>query len=326
MAKIGLIGCGMWGKNLARNLVQLDTLVAVADRNAKAANEFASTFNVAAMSVETLIEHTNIDGIVIATGAASHDELALAGLAATKHIYVEKPLSLSLTGAHAIREAAKSAQRQVMVGHLIRYHSAFIELQKQLAAGTIGSLCHVQANRLAMGRIRTTESVLFDLCPHDLSLILALVGDLPTKIHCVGASHMTPGVVDFLTSFLGFNNGVSAGMQTSWLSPFKEHRLTVTGSAGALVFDDTKPWPEKLTLFQDQMQLNGDHFLIDRASPITLKLAEAEPLKAEMRAFIQSCDNNRPTPTDINEAITVQQVLEMLQNNLIDTSLKSKSQ
>ncbi len=324
MAKIGLIGCGVWGNNLARNLVHLDALVAVADRNAKAADEFASAFNVTAMSVDKLIENKNIDGIVIATGAASHDELALAGLMATKHIYIEKPLSLSLAGALAIRAAAKSAQRQVMVGHLIRYHAAFIELQKQLAAGAIGSLCHVQANRLAMGRIRTTESVLFDLCPHDLSLILALVGDLPTKIHCVGASHMTPGIVDFLTSFLGFDGGVSAGMQTSWLSPFKEQRLTVTGSAGAMVFDDTKSWHEKLTLFQDQMQLDGEHFLIDRASPITLPLTEAEPLKAEMRAFIQSCDNDSPTPTDINEAVSVQQVLEMLQDNLIDTSIKYK--
>ena len=133
MAKIGLIGCGMWGQNLARNLVQLEALVAVADRNAKAANEFASAFNVTAMSVDELIENTNIDGIVIATGASSHDELALAGLIANKHIYIEKPLSLSLAGAHAIRDAAKSAQRQVMVGHLIRYHSAFIELQKQLS-------------------------------------------------------------------------------------------------------------------------------------------------------------------------------------------------
>ena len=321
MARIGLIGCGMWGKNLARNLVQLNALVAVADRNTRAANEFASTFNVTAMSVDSLIEHKNIDGIVIATGAASHDELAFAGLLAAKHIYIEKPLSLSLAGAHAIRDASISAQRQVMVGHLIRYHAAFIELQKQLAAGAIGSLCHVQANRLAMGRIRTTESVLFDLCPHDLSLILALVGDLPAKIHCIGASHMTIGVVDFLTSFLGFNGGVSAGMQTSWLSPFKEHRLTVIGSAGALVFDDTKPWPKKLTLFEDQMQLNGEHFVIDRASPITLPLAKAEPLNAEMRAFIHSCDNDSPTPTDINEAVAVQQVLEMLHDNLIDTSL-----
>ncbi len=323
MARIGLVGCGMWGNNLARNLVQLDALVAVADQNAEAADEFASAFNVMAMSVDELIEHSNIDGIVIATGAASHDELALAGLISAKHIYIEKPLSLSLAGAHAIRDTAKSVKRQVMVGHLIRYHAAFIELQKQLAAGTIGSLCHVQANRLAMGRIRTTESVLFDLCPHDLSLILAIVGGLPNKVHCVGASHLTLGIVDFLTSFLGFDGGVSAGMQTSWLSPFKEHRLTVTGSAGALVFDDTRPWPEKLTLFQDQMQLNGEHFLIDRASPITLPLTEAEPLKAEMQEFIQSCDTDTPTPTDINEAVAVQQVLEMLQNNLIDTSLKS---
>jgi UDP-2-acetamido-3-amino-2,3-dideoxy-glucuronate N-acetyltransferase len=324
MAKIGLIGCGMWGENLARNLVQLDALVAVADQNAEAANKFASVFNVTAMSVDKLIEHTNIDGIVIATGAPSHDELALAGLIANKHIFIEKPLSLSLAGAHAIRDSAKSAQRQVMVGHLIRYHAAFIELQEQLAAGAIGSLCHVQANRLAMGRIRTTESVLFDLCPHDLSLILALVGDLPNKIYCIGASHMTPGVVDFLTSFIGFHSGISAGMQTSWLSPFKEHRLTVTGSAGALVFDDTKPWPKKLTLFQDQMQLNGEYFLIERANPITLPLTEAEPLKVEMQAFIQSCDNNSPSPTDINEAVAVQQVLDMLQNNLIDTSSNSK--
>ena len=86
---------------------------------------------------------------------------------------------------------------------------------------------------------------------------------------------------------MGFENGVSAGMQTSWLSPFKEHRLTVTGTAGSLVFDDTKPWPEKLTLFQDQMRLNGEHFIIDRASPITLPVPEAEPLKDEMRAFIK---------------------------------------
>ena len=136
---------------------------------------------------------------------------------------------------------------------------------------------------------------------------------------------MTPGVVDFVTSFLGFDGGISAGMQTSWLSPFKEHRLTVTGSAGALVFDDTKPWPEKLTLYRDQMKLNGEYFLIDRASPIPLPLTETEPLKAEMRAFIKSCDNDSPTPTDINEAIAVQQALEMLSNNLIDTSMKSKT-
>ena len=322
---IGLIGCGMWGRNLARNLAQLEVLTSVADRHAENAAEFGSTFFAKPVDVETLINDQSIDGIVIATAAPSHDALAIAALAAGKHIYVEKPLSLSLAGAKAIQDAAHAAKKQVMVGHLIRYHAAFVELQKQLAAGAIGSLRHVQANRLAMGRVRNTESVLFDLCPHDLSLIITLIGSVPTKVHCSGASHMTPNIVDFLTSFMGFENGVSAGMQTSWLSPFKEHRLTVTGSAGSLVFDDTRPWPEKLTLFQDQMRLSGEYFIIDRACPIALPVPEAEPLKEEMRAFIQTCKTGTPAPTDIGEAIMVQQVLETMQAHLIDTSTASSS-
>ena len=127
-----------------------------------------------------------------------------------------------------------------MVGHLIRYHAAFIELQAQVGAGAIGTLRHIQANRLAMGRIRNTESVLFDLCPHDLSLIQALTGSEPTKVSCAGASHVTPGVVDTLATMLGFAGGVSATLQTCWISPYKEHRLTVSGTTGSLVFDDTK--------------------------------------------------------------------------------------
>jgi len=312
----------MWGRNLARNLAQLDVLAAVADQNTDSSIDFASAFAVTPLAVDALINDETIDGIVIATAAPSHDALAIDGLAAGKHIYVEKPLSLTLAGARSIQDAAIAAKKQVMVGHLIRYHAAFIELQKQVAGGAIGSLRHIQANRLAMGRIRNTESVLFDLCPHDLSLILALVGTVPKKIHCAGASHMTAGVVDFLSSFLGFENGVSAGMQTSWLSPFKEHRLTVIGSAGSLVFDDTKPWPEKLTLYQDQMRLDGEHFLIDRASPVALPIAEAEPLKDEMRAFIRCCETGSAAPTDIAEAMTVQQVLDTMQSSLIDMTAK----
>ena len=321
MIKIGLIGCGMWGRNLARNLAQLGVLASVADRLDENAAAFSAQFGAVAQPTDAVINDPSLHGIVICSAAPSHDELAIAALKAAKHVYVEKPLSLSLAGATAIADVAKQAGRQVMVVHLIRYHAAFIELQSQLRGGAIGSLRHIQANRLAMGRIRNTESVLFDLCPHDLSLILALADSMPTTINCAGASHMTPGVVDFLSSFLGFANGVSAGMQTSWLNPVKEHQLTVTGSAGALVFDDTKTWPEKLTLFQDHMRPNGEHFIIDRASPIALPVAEAEPLKDEMRAFIETCKSGNPAPTNIDEALGVQKVLETMQENLIDMSL-----
>ncbi len=308
----------MWGRNLARNLAQLDALVSVADQTLERAEEFAAQFGATAVSVEALIADQRLDGIVIATSAPSHDALAIAALGHLKHVYVEKPLSLSIAGAKAIADAAKAARRQVMVGHLIRYHAAFIELQRQLVGGAIGHLRHIQANRLAMGRIRNTESVLFDLCPHDLALILALVGCSPTKTHCSGASHITPGVVDFLSCSLGFEDGVSAGIQASWLCPYKEHRLTVTGSAGALMFDDTKPWPEKLTLFQDHIRPNGEHFIIDRASPVALPVAEAEPLRDEMSAFIETCRTGVPAPTDMAEAMRVQQVLETMQSQLFD--------
>ena len=310
----------MWGRNLARNLAQLNVLAAVADRHDENATEFAAQFNSKMCDFDTILTNPNIDGVVIATSAKSHDKLAIEALQAGKHVYVEKPLSLTLVGATKIATAAKKAGRQVMVGHLIRYHAAFCELHAKVNAGTIGPLRHIQANRLAMGRIRKTESVLFDLCPHDLSLILTLAGGLPIKIHCAGSSHVTAGVVDYLSSFLGFENGVSAGMQTSWLSPFKEHQLTVTGTTGSLVFDDTKPWPEKLTLFNDSIRLNGERFNVDRAIPVALPVTEAEPLKDEMRAFVECCKTGRPAASDIAEALNVQVVLDQMQTALIDTN------
>ena len=320
MTKIGLIGCGMWGHNLARILAKLGVLAAVADRYDENAAKFAAQFNSQQRSFESILADASIDGVVIATSAPSHDKLAIAALRSGKHVYIEKPMALTLVGANSIANAAKTAGRQVMVGHLILYHAAFCELQAQVSTGAIGTLRHIQANRLAMGRIRNTESVLFDLCPHDLSLILALTGSMPNKIHCAGSSHMTIGVVDYLSSFLGFENGVSAGMQTSWLSPLKEHQLTVTGTAGSIVFNDVKPWPEKLTLFQDSLRLNGEHFIVNRANPVTVPVVEAEPLKDEMRAFISCCQTGHATASDIAEALNVQIVLDQMQTALIDTN------
>ena len=121
----------------------------------------------------------------ISASAAAHEPLAIAALAAGKHVFVEKPMALTLASAQAMNEAAKAAGKQLMIGHLIRYHPAFTELLAQVENGAIGQLRHIQANRLAMGRIRNTESALFDLCPHDLSLILALTGSATEAINTV---------------------------------------------------------------------------------------------------------------------------------------------
>ena len=137
---------------------------------------------------------------------------------------------------------------------------------------------------------------------------------------CHGVSHITKGVVDILSTGLWFDNGMSANMQTSWISPYKEHRLTVTGETGSLVFDDTKPWNEKLTLYQDSITQAGELFMIERASPLALPVPESEPLRDEMQAFIALCDDGIVPPTNADEGIEVQQVLEKMQAELIDLS------
>ena len=320
MANIALLGCGMWGRNIARNLSRLNSLTAVCDADGDRAANFATQFDSQVMTFDDILADPTIDGVMLATNANTHKDLATKALAHGKHVYIEKPMALTLADAKAIETASQQAGKGVMIGHLIRYHPAFISLLEQIKSGAIGKVKHIQANRLAMGRIRNSESVLFDLCPHDLSLILAIAGAQPNKIICHGVSHITKGVVDILSTGLGFASGLSAHMQTSWLSPYKEHRLTVTGETGSLVFDDTKPWQEKLTLFQDEITQSGTLFLIERASPLTLPIAESEPLRDEMQAFIDLIDHDITPPTHAHEGVCVQQVLEEMQSQLRDLS------
>ena len=312
MARIGLIGCGIWGRNLARNLSQLGALASVADRNVENAAAFADEFDGKADSIDAVLEQHDLDGIIIATPAFTHAEMACRALAAGRHVYVEKPLAMSLDEADRIAAASSDAGRMVMVGHLIRYHQAFITLQREIASGTIGTLQHVMANRLAMGRIRSNESVIHDLCPHDTSLLLALMGEEPASVSCAGASHVTPGIIDHVSAMFAFSGSRTAAMNVSWISPYKEHKLTTIGSSGSIIFDDSRPWAEKLTLFRDDIQPKGDGFSISRSEPVFLPVAESEPLKQEVATFIDCCDTGKVPPTDLTEALAVQRVLEQM--------------
>lgn len=314
----------MWGRNLARNLAQLDALAGVADAVPEQADLFAAEFDTEAMTVASLLEQSDLDGVVIATAAPTHADLACRAFAAGRHVYVEKPLALTLAEAETMASAAAAAGRQIMVGHLIRYHDAFLELQEQVAAGVIGDIRHVTANRLAMGRIRATESVIYDLCPHDLSLVLALMGEAPQSVSCQGASHITPGTPDIVSAWLGFSGARSAQLSTSWMTPYKEHRLTVTGNRGSIVFDDTRPWAEKLTLYRDDISPDGANFAIARAAAVHLPVAESEPLKQEMRAFLSCCETNEAPPTGIEDALAVQRVLETMNRQFAEYGAAEK--
>lgn len=310
--KLGLIGCGVWGRNLARVMARLGVLNWVTDLEPDSASQFAGDFGVASVSLNQMLAANDLDGIVVATPAATHDEMAVAGLAAGKHVYIEKPLSQSLDGAQATARAARAANRHVMTGHLLRYHPAFVALSKAFRDGAIGRLRHIHASRLVLPHQRNTNSVIFDLLPHDVSLVLALAQAEPHEIVCTGASLAASGFVDSLDASLTFTDGVTASLQCSRKNSFKEQRLVVSGSSGMLVFDDTRPWHHKLTLFQE-IGMNGQSEpIMDSELGIGLPLLESEPLKSAMRAFVQVCETGLPALCDLDEALRVQSVLETL--------------
>ena len=306
---IAMIGCGVWGKNIARNASELGVLAAICDTNRKRASSFSKLFSCPSLSFEQILNDPSISGVMIVTNAHSHEKLACDVLKAGKHVYVEKPFALSINSALSIEQNAIKAQKQVMVGHLLQYHPAYKEIKKLVKKGIIGELQHIQANRLAMGRILKSESALFDLCPHDISLILGLVKHMPQSIKCHSASHVTHAGGDIISSNLIFPKGITAIMHTSWYSPYKEHKLVVTGNLGSIVFDDMRPLQEKLTLYKDKLIDRGEAIQIERSDPFFLPISESEPLKIEINAFIHVCKTGKPAITDIKEALKVQQVL-----------------
>ena len=160
-----------------------------------------------------------------------------------------------------------------------------------------------------MGRILKSESALFDLCPHDISMILGLVKQKPLSIKCQSASHITSFGGDIVSSSLKFSNGITAMMHTSWYSPYKEHRFVVIGDSGSIVFDDTQPLHKKLSHYKDKLTDLGKTIKIERIDPVFLPVRDGEPLKNEISAFIQVCETGKPAITDMEEALGVQQIL-----------------
>jgi UDP-2-acetamido-3-amino-2,3-dideoxy-glucuronate N-acetyltransferase len=259
-----------------------------------------------------------VSSVAIAAPAARHFELAEAALRAGKHVFVEKPLCLRLDDAALLVQLANSLGKTLMVGHLLQYHAGIAKLQELVRAGELGELLTISSSRLNLGRFRKEEDALWSFAPHDISVILSLLGDrLPESLRCMGTASLSRELVDSTLTVMRFAGGATAQIYVSWLNPFKEQKLTIVGSRGMAVFDDTKPWPEKLTLYRDYLgwtqaqepvplQVAGEHVAV----------AEAEPLLTECQHFLRACAGGEPSRTDGNEGMRVLQVLELAQRSL----------
>ena len=194
---VAVIGCGYWGRNLVRDFHGLEALVAVSDPNQNTAKSMAEQYGVKALDVDEIMADDSIDGIVIAAPAEVHAELALKGFEAGKHVYVEKPISLSIRDAEKMIAASDKAERILMVGHLLQYHPVFLKLKELVANGELGKLRYIYSRRLSLGKLRTEENVLWSFAPHDISMILALAGEEPTDVHGFAGNFLQDKISDF---------------------------------------------------------------------------------------------------------------------------------
>lgn len=310
--RIGLIGCGAWGKNLARNLHELGVLHALCDHNAAAMERQHALYPTTRCFADSseLIAADCLDAVVIASSAPTHFPIIDQAFAAGLDVYCEKPLTLALPEAEEAARRATAQGRVLMVGHLLQYHPVFRRLVELVRSGRLGTIRYLAAHRVNLGAFRFKESALWCLSPHDISMILRLLDDrLPEAVLALGGDYLTDGIQDLVHTHLRFSDGVRAHCYASWLNPYKEQRLTVIGSAATAVFDDVQSWERKLCLYPEPVRLDDSGLPIPNPGPgEPVAVAPGEPLKDEIRHFIDCCRERRAPDTGPAEALRVMRV------------------
>lgn len=309
---IAVIGCGHWGKNLVRNFSELGALYSVCDHDPDIAAKFAHQYAVKAQDWDSVLADDQVKGIVIASPAPFHFDMAQAALKAGKDVYVEKPITLKDEHAQTLCDLAKEHNAILMVGHLLQYHPAFLALKDMVMAGDFGELHYIYSNRLSFGKVRREENVLWSFAPHDVSMVLALAGgQKPSFVDATGACQTHDKIADFVNVQMRFPSGLAAHITVSWINPFKEQKLVVIGDKGMAVFDDRLDWSEKLTLYPHVIDSRTDVPTLNPAEASPHPLPEGEPLKAECEHFLESIKTRTTPRTDGEEGLRVLNVLNM---------------
>ena len=314
--RLAVIGCGYWGKNLIRNFDALGVLTMVCETTPAGrtlAAEIAPNVEVVD-TVERVLATPQITGVVIATPAETHYELARQALEAGKDVLVEKPLALTYEqGAHLV-QLADRAGRVLMVGHVLEYHPAIRRLLELMRADELGKVQYIYSNRLSLGKIRREENILWSFAPHDVAVILRLMGSLPFQVIACGGSYLQPNIADVTVTHLLFDNGVRAHIHVSWLHPFKEQRLVVVGSKKMASFDDVA---KQLILYDQRVELQAGQPVPIKGKGEEVAFDSAEPLQLECQAFLDAITSRKSPLTDGKSALGVLSVLQAAQRSLV---------
>jgi predicted dehydrogenase len=320
--RIGVVGLGYWGPNLARNFNAIagSELAWCCDPDEAARERTATIVPGAQLTgrIEDLLEDPDLDAVALATPVPSHAQLAARVLQAGKHCFVEKPLAQSVADAQAAVDAAESAGRTLMVGHLLEYHPAVARLKELADSGELGEVRYIYGNRLNLGKVRADENALWSLGAHDVSVLLHLVGEEPVELGARGECYVREGVEDVVFCFLRFPSGISAHLHLSWLDPHKERRFTVVGSQRMATFDDMAA-EGKLTVYDkgvDEDTRSYGEYITRSGDIYSPRIPNTEPLRLECEHFVACIrDGSRPR-SDGESGLRVVRVLEGLQQEL----------
>jgi predicted dehydrogenase len=314
-ASIAVVGCGYWGKNLVRNFAQLGALRMVCDAaqaSQSAAVELAPDAKVVADIGDVL--SAPVKGVVIATPAETHYELARQALQTGKDVLCEKPLALTYEQGDELVRLAEHQRRILMVGHVLEYHPGVVRLLQLVRSGDLGKVRYIYSNRLSLGKVRREENILWSFAPHDIAIILRLMGSLPFQVTACGGSYVQPNIADVTVTNLLFDNGVRAHIFVSWLHPFKEQRLVVIGSRKMASFDDVA---KKLMLYDQRVDLREGEPVPVKGGGEEVPFSSDEPLRLECQAFLSAIETRVPPLTDGASGLRVLKVLQAAQRSLV---------
>ena len=320
--RVGIVGMGYWGPNLARNLATLESceLAWCCERDESLRARWSSAYPQTRFTADfdDLLSDPDLDAVVIATPSSSHAPLAHLALEAGKHCFVEKPLAQDSESALGLVEAAEQRGLVLMVGHLLCYHPGVRQLADLIARGELGQVRYFHSQRLNLGKIRADENALWSLGAHDVSVLLELADGKPAEVSARGEAFMREGVEDVVFGHIRFDTGLIAHLHLSWLDPHKVRRITVVGSARMATLDDMA-LERKLTVWDNSFESIAESYgeYITRSgsvhSPMVLN---TEPLRLECTHFIECLRTQKRPHTDGVAGLEVVRVLEALQASL----------
>jgi predicted dehydrogenase len=324
--KIGVVGCGYWGPNLIRNFRSLPDchLQMMCDTQEKRLTHLKSLYPEVQVATDYthMLNGVGVDAVVIATSVKLHYPMAKAALLAGKHTFIEKPMAGSLEHCEELVEIARKNGLVLMVGHTFLYSPVVRKIKEIVEKGDIGEIRYISARRLNLGLFQKDINVAWDLAPHDISIILSIMGELPVTVNCQGSAHITPGVEDVTSMCLTFAKQRTAIIQSSWLDPRKVREMTIVGSKRMIVYDDVEPL-EKIRVFDSRVERPphydtfGEFQYAYHYGDIYIPyIKQEEPLKTECQHFLDCIQNGKVPLTDGKQGLELVRILEASSESL----------